>query len=129
MKIYHMIFETILIISTTIFLIYNRSPANSIALALGWFVFGTLQVFHSVGLAFSYSKSPAIMRYLKKYIIIAFTDVVVLLISGALDSNSSLQVFEYIAFFTLWISPAMLALYLWFITWHFRRPPVVEKTG
>ena len=122
----NLVFETILIAVTFVVWLSCLSGDNIIVFFAWWFIFGFLQVIHAMLLGFTFSKAPAIWRLLKWYFIGVLLDLLVFFfISGS--PNISAHLFSIIHFLTLWVFPIILALYLWFITWHFRRASRSEK--
>ena len=121
MKNQHLVFETVLISITILILLNSLLADNFIIYLAWWFIFGFLQVIHAMLLGFAFSKTPAIWRYLKWYFIGVFMEFLLILLKRPIETNSPLQVLFPYGIFILWIFPAMLASYLWFITWYFRR--------
>jgi len=129
MKIYHFVFETLLITITIALLLSSVFGDGGYAIAVWWAILGTLQVVHALGLAFAFHKIKPIFRYIKVYLLGVVMNFLLLgvmivgLTSRVWGENGGFRLLDIIYVITLVVVPAVLALYLWFITWHFRRKP------
>jgi hypothetical protein len=118
MRTKHLITESILIIITLVFgVIALLHDDGGLGLALWWQVLGVSQVVHSILIGVFYSQDQKLIKWLTVYWIAVPIDLLLLVIAPNL-------VFGIIVFLVI---PSILALYLWFITWHFRRRGEIGK--
>jgi hypothetical protein len=112
MRTKHLIAESILIIITLVFAVMAVIHEDGgLGFALWWQVLGVSQVVHSILIGILYRKDEQVLKWLSVYWITVPIDLLLLAIAPNL-------VFGIIVFIVI---PSILALYLWYITWHFRR--------
>ncbi|HEX6193421.1 MAG TPA: hypothetical protein VFZ42_13700 [Chitinophagaceae bacterium] len=132
MRTYHFVIETILIAITFIMLIDSFFISRGYGIAVWWAILGILQVLHAITLNFAYRTSDRILKYLKWYFLGVIISGVLLGVYLGLRFRIPLSygpIATIVLVVAIMILPALLALYLWFITWRFRRSSIVEKTG
>ena len=126
------VFETILIVITILVLLWSFYGDGGSAIAIWWAILGLLQVSHAIIMISTNPKRAKIVEHLKRYFLGVVLSFVLLgiyqLVKFRITIWDSLIV-KIVIIMSIIILPAMLVLYLWFITWHFRRSSEVEKTG
>jgi hypothetical protein len=131
MKRYHFIIETVLFAITIILLpgaLIKENEGALILLMFWWAAFGILQVLHSLLIGARYW--PEVMAARKWFIRYWCGVAINFLVLGAVMAvekymDKDVHNATYILYvLTLIVFPAMLAVYLWYITWRFRQKEI-----